>query len=1495
MLSGTVKVAAGAGGAVAVRPTFFTKGDYAVRVTVREGNTAIAVRAAQVLVASAFVPVGVIAAGTEIVSATPDGKTVVTTNGDGVGLVDITDPTKPGPLRAVPVTDGVTSVDVTPNGRWALVSSTSGVLGVVDLASATVARRIPIPQGADAVKVSPDGRYAAVAVEAEGAGQGGVLAVDLVGEPDAWTTRVVPFDENDPAFETGSDLQPENIDIDERNYAALSFQENNAVAVVDLASGATVSLFNLGTSTRLYDSGQDGNVFSEDVQRTASRHPDGIAWTPDHHILTPNEEGGSRSWSVFTTDGVLVFDSGAELERQFSYHGMFRTTDPEFEQVTAATFGTGPEAETFALVATERWGALAVNRMEDAEHPRLSQIVGTNFYNDDPRPEGVYAITGRDLVLVANEDENTVAIMRRTPTVRETDRPIATSHIAGWKEIVGWAASGPSSLVGVTATDQLLRLSITPTEVLVDESLPIAGRPDAAISDASVDAVAVDPVKGDVWVALRQDSFSGDPVEHVLARLDRGGRVVETFAPHLGDIVALTADPAGGRLWAVIQQQDGRQLLVSYDIKGRKVRSWPARVSDVVELIAYSNGDLGVVSRADDAATLVDRVRVSNVPEGQPALVARAANLATEFGFMGTDREVGEAAAVLPGGDLIVEAPVPQGGFIPLVRIPRFDRSGGSAPAGSVVLGATVAQAGTTVPLTIGSARPAGYQVQARIAGGEFVALSDGGQIPAGESTVDVRVPAVDGKYDVRVVLMSGTGSTATLKAAAKLVVDTPAGTATVTAPTATAPAKTYPGGAFPVRLTTERAGVATVQARPSSPGAKWVTLKVAGGGIVPTPGGGELSVTAPAGDGTYDLRVTFRSGGDAASTVDVPGGLVVATPPAPTITASPSAAQPFTTWAGGLVRVTVTTDIEASVTATLVPAQGEPLPLPGLAGSTFTGSRTVQVDAPLVDGKYDLVVEARNAAGATTRVVETGALVVATPAPEVAAVTALPVRNSAQGVIRPSFRFNQTGTWVLDTRPAGSGDGAWTRHQSWATPRTISDNQLEQSAFMQAPTADGTYDIRIGFVNEVGTAVQQVFPGAIVVETPNPALTVVAPTAEQPLRTTAGGRQSVQVETDQVATIKLEIRPAGSDAAWTPAGSATVDGSDGGGVQFVGLTAPFVASSTYDLQVTVTNVVGGSTSKVVPGGLVIDNPQPVVSMEEPSSVQPLYRRPGTSVQTFITTSGTYDLKFEMAPTGTGEWTTVFSGQVSGSRYAPATVPQTPGAYDLRATVTNADGETATSLQPKALWVGKGPGSPIVINELKMGGPEYVELRNITDAPVDASGWYLTACRQEETALATVPAGTILAPGQRWLVATGSYPTADPAYPAPNQRVGRLFANSGSELYRPDRTRADAAGASAGQGCWEGAPSRPHPPASRGAAARPAPTPTTTPTISPWARPRPVAEPSRSKAGAWPSGQAPAPFRPADCRGEPRLPVTDAILRLLADATPAEMSWTVAA
>ncbi|HEX8834403.1 MAG TPA: hypothetical protein VF719_09395 [Abditibacteriaceae bacterium] len=367
----------------------------------------------------------------EIVAASPDGRTLVYTDSETpeLGFVDITNASAPVELGKLALNGEPTSVSFTPDGKFALavVNDAPGKLLIINMTTRAVLRTINLNGQPDCISVSPDGRYAAIAIENERADEdaplpqapaGFMVILDMVGEPEAWTTRNVSF-----AGRTGlrfaSDPEPEFIDINAQNRAAVTLQENNAIAIVNLATGAVERTFSAGTVTHAADTKDDGKVAFTDQIVNSRREPDAIAWTPGGNLITANEgdydadlnDGqftGGRGFTVFSPTGTVLFDSGVSLEQEVAKAGFYNDSRSDNK-------GTEPEGveigryngRTFAFIGLERGNCVAVYRLDNESSPQFVQILPTG-----QSPEGLLAIPSRNLFVTANEGNGTISIFK---------------------------------------------------------------------------------------------------------------------------------------------------------------------------------------------------------------------------------------------------------------------------------------------------------------------------------------------------------------------------------------------------------------------------------------------------------------------------------------------------------------------------------------------------------------------------------------------------------------------------------------------------------------------------------------------------------------------------------------------------------------------------------------------------------------------------------------------------------------------------------------------------------------------------------------------------------------------------------------------------------------------------------------------------------------------------------------------------------------------------
>ncbi|BAZ09644.1 5'-nucleotidase/2',3'-cyclic phosphodiesterase [Calothrix sp. NIES-4071] len=170
------------------------------------------------------------------------------------------------------------------------------------------------------------------------------------------------------------------------------------------------------------------------------------------------EAFGSRSFSIWDSNGNQVFDSGDQLERItaaqvpsfFNSDGNFTT--PNFD---TRSDNKGPEPEgvvvgvvnnrTYAFIGLERTGDVIVYEVTNPTKPQFIEYVNTP---EDVGPEGLTFIsaddspTGKPLLVTANEISRTVAAFEFTPPVRISD-------IQGASHISPFNGQGVSNVQGI--------------------------------------------------------------------------------------------------------------------------------------------------------------------------------------------------------------------------------------------------------------------------------------------------------------------------------------------------------------------------------------------------------------------------------------------------------------------------------------------------------------------------------------------------------------------------------------------------------------------------------------------------------------------------------------------------------------------------------------------------------------------------------------------------------------------------------------------------------------------------------------------------------------------------------------------------------------------------------------------------------------------------------------------------------------------------------------
>ncbi|MGH8567122.1 MAG: hypothetical protein ACREXU_03675 [Gammaproteobacteria bacterium] len=371
--------------------------------------------------------------GAEIVSASEDGRLLIYTDSQSerLGFVDIAEPGAPKPQGVLAMSGEPTSVAV--SGPYALAvvdtspsfSAPSGELVVVNLTTRDIVRRIDLGGQPDSIAVSPDRRYAAITIENErdeeaGDGRppqsppGFVVIVDLEGPPADWGTRKVDLVGIPGLFP--DDPEPEFVDINDRNVAAVTLQENNHVVLIDLPTARIRRHWDAGTvDLRQVDVLENDLIELDGELNEVPREPDGVAWISPFRLATADEgdlDGGSRGFTIFDRKGEVRFAAGNALEHRVTRIGHFPEDRSENKGNEAEGMEYGQYGhDRFLFVASERSSVITVYQII-LGRPRLVQVLPAGV-----APEGVLAIPSRGLLVVASEVDDAEVNIRSTITI----------------------------------------------------------------------------------------------------------------------------------------------------------------------------------------------------------------------------------------------------------------------------------------------------------------------------------------------------------------------------------------------------------------------------------------------------------------------------------------------------------------------------------------------------------------------------------------------------------------------------------------------------------------------------------------------------------------------------------------------------------------------------------------------------------------------------------------------------------------------------------------------------------------------------------------------------------------------------------------------------------------------------------------------------------------------------------------------------------------------
>ena len=469
---------------------------------------------------------------------------VVNANSGNIDVLDIYYPANPTRLFQIdtaPYGDGANSVAVH-NGIVAVAvqADPSQAPGTAvffnqdgEFLSAVIVGALP-----DMLTFTPNGQYVLVANEGEpdaycltdtddaGDPEGTVSVISLMNgaahltQNDVRTADFSSFTRDNihpdirifgPEASVAQDLEPEYIAVDpDSSRAWVALQENNALAVLDIASATITDIFPLGYKDYAQDnaldpSDQDDGINIANWPVSGMYQPDAIAAfqaSGETFIITTNEgdardydcfseevrvddltldptvfddpdflqqpenlgrlktttatgdadgDGqhetivnyGARSFSIWSADGHLVFDSGSDFE-QYTAEFIpddFNATNDENDSFDNRSDDKGPEPEgvaigrvgdrVYAFIGFERVGGIIVYDVTDPYQPMFVQYVNNRDFAGnaeagtagDLGPEGVLFIsaenspTSTPLLVTGNEVSGTTTIFSVTEPV----------------------------------------------------------------------------------------------------------------------------------------------------------------------------------------------------------------------------------------------------------------------------------------------------------------------------------------------------------------------------------------------------------------------------------------------------------------------------------------------------------------------------------------------------------------------------------------------------------------------------------------------------------------------------------------------------------------------------------------------------------------------------------------------------------------------------------------------------------------------------------------------------------------------------------------------------------------------------------------------------------------------------------------------------------------------------------------------------------------------
>ncbi|MEO9297650.1 esterase-like activity of phytase family protein [Devosia alba] len=559
----------------------------------------------------------------EIITVSEDGMTLIYSDspGGGIGFIDITDPKAPAAKGFLSLDGEPTTVVVIGDKLFSGVNTSesfvepSGNLSTIDLASQTIEASCEIGGQPDSVARNADGSLIAIAIENErdedlNDGEipqmpaGSLALLNVVdGAVDCDSLKIV--DLTGLAEIAGDDPEPEYVSINSLNEVVVSLQENNHFVIVDGNSGEVTAHFSAGAvDLENIDVLDNGSLDFTGAQAGVLREPDSVKWIDDERFAVANEgdyNGGSRSFSIFSKTGEVLYESGADLEMKAAQLGHYpdKRSDAkgvEPEGMDVATFGEN----TYIFVGLERASLVGVYKDTGAE-PEFVQALPSGV-----GPEGGVAIPSRNLFITANENDLGADGAARSHVMiyelAEAEAPSyphimsdldADGRPLGWVAMSGLVADAekPGMLFGVSDSflgnqPAIYTIDATtqPARITAKTIVTRNGNPAQKLD---LEGIALDG-EGGFWLA--SEGRSDRLIPHALYRVDADGEIAKEV-PFPAELLAEEIR-FGAEGVTVVGTGDETTLWIAMQ------REWKNDAKGVVKLVSYNpaSGEWGAVN-----------------------------------------------------------------------------------------------------------------------------------------------------------------------------------------------------------------------------------------------------------------------------------------------------------------------------------------------------------------------------------------------------------------------------------------------------------------------------------------------------------------------------------------------------------------------------------------------------------------------------------------------------------------------------------------------------------------------------------------------------------------------------------------------------------------------------------------------------------------------------------------------------------------------------------